>query len=484
MDAYELRDVLRDWEVGAGRPVDRLVGALTVAITGGLLAVGTRLPAERQLAGVLGVSRGTVVRAYARLRDDRLVHTRHGSGTAVGSGDRRGRAASPATRLSASSINAVMAGPRVEGVDLRVAAWDADADLLRELELPTSEEFRAVAAGTAGYWPLGHPILRAALANHLTTLGLPTEADQIIVTNGGQQAVDVLLTARLTPGDPVLLEDVSWSGILELLTLRHLRASTVPEAAKDPVALVRALRERRADLAFLIPSHHNPTGAVMPPHVRRLVVEAAAEGGVLLIDDLIFHELWIDEPPPPPLAATVPELAEHVVTVGSLSKLVWGGLRVGWIRAEPAQVPQLARVKTAIDLGMAVSPQLAAARTLANLDPVLTRRRSLLRERRAALADALTERLPEWTFEMPAGGMSMWVGLGGVSGDAVAAAAAGHGVLVPPARACSSLGRDLDRVRLTLSRPPDDLRRAVDGLALAWRDVQRREAPGAGTLVG
>ncbi|GGI09100.1 MocR-like transcription factor YczR [Egicoccus halophilus] len=481
MEAYELRSVLGDWQQGTGRPADRLTRAVQDAVDDGRLAVGTRLPAERPLAEALQVSRGLVARVYGRLREQGVVHTRHGSGTVVGSAEDRTRSAN---RLAADGLSAAVAGGALDGIDLRIAAWDADEAVVADLYVPSTEQLRAAARDSSGYWPLGHPWLRRAIAEHATRQGLPTDPEQVLVTAGAQQAVDVLLTALLVPGDPVLVEEVSWPGLTELLTLRHLRASIVPETAVDPVALLRALRERRADVAFLIPSHHNPTGTVLPAHVRRQVVEAAAEGGVLLIDDLTFHELWIDEPPPAPLAAIVPELADSVVSVGSLSKLVWGGVRVGWIRAEPALLPQLVRIKTALDLGMSLSPQLAAAEILGRIEPMLVRRRGWLRERRDVLVEALHTGLPDWRFTPPAGGMSMWVDLGGVSGDVVAAAAAAHRVLVPPARACSTSGRDLDRIRLTLSRPPDELREAVRRLALAWDDVRGGRLPRVGMPIG
>jgi DNA-binding transcriptional MocR family regulator len=378
MHAPDLLARIGSWDDGEGSVSRRLARAVEAAIADGRLPAGVRLPAERELAGAIGVSRGTVVRAYARLREDGLAATTHGAGTRVG-GPRSDGAIETAIR--ADGIVAAVGHRDEDTIDLRVAAWAGDEELAHALAGEPATQAAAVQRHD-GYYPEGLPTLRTALAQRLTGLGLPTDPDQLVVTNGAQQAIDVVLTSIARPGDPVLLEETTWPGLVELLPVRHLRPTTVPLAAADHIGLLRALRERRADVAYLIPSFHNPTGLVVPAPVRRLIVEAAASSGTVVIEDLTLAELWIDQPPPPPLAMAVPEAAGQVVTIGSLSKSLWGGLRLGWIRAEGRLLRHLTSVKTVIDLGTGVPSQLAAARALNVADRIVARRRTGLAERR------------------------------------------------------------------------------------------------------
>jgi DNA-binding transcriptional MocR family regulator len=475
VEARDLAARIDGWRGGRGHTSARLASRLTELIREGQLPAGSRLPPERSLADVLEVSRGTVVRAYGRLRDHDLVHTRHGSGTVVGGAHDRldSRAVELAQALTRDSIVAAVGERDRASIDLRAAVWAGERAVMTELFAWNVDDLHGVGIGDSGYWPLGLPTLRTAIADHLSESGLPTVAEQVIVTNGAQQAVDVVLATVAAPHDPVLLPEVTWPGIMELLPLRALRPAVVPHDDRDgvdEVALLSALRSHRAPLAYLVPSFHNPTGAVMPAHTRRLVVEAAAEGGVVLIDDLTLADLWLDGPPPAPLGATVPQAAAQVVSVGSLSKSTWGGLRVGWLRAEPGPLlERLSAVKTVLDLGNSVPSQLAALAAFRAMDRILASRRQELAARRAALSDALAEHLPDWSFAAPSGGLSLWVDLGGASGDAFAAVAADHGVRVPPARVCHALGRDTGHLRLTLAHDAATLSVAVDRLADAWR---------------
>ena len=480
MDAADLLTRLAPLIDGGSPTSRRIAAAMAAAIADGRLPVGGRLPSERELAAALGVSRGTVVRTYTRLRDEGLVRTTHGAGTTVGGG--RGDQV-PLASLRADGVVAAVGQHEQGMIDLRVAAWDGDEDLADALRVDPAEQARAVHRQD-GYWPQGLPALRELLAQRLTGLGLPTDAEQLLITNGAQQAIDIVLTSIARPGDPVLIEETTWPGLVELLPIRHLRPATVPLAAHDHVGLLRALRERRADVAYLIPSFHNPTGAVMPAPVRRLVVEAAVSSGATVIEDLALAELWMDAPPPPPLAAILPEAADRVVTIGSLSKTLWGGLRLGWIRAEEGLLRHLVGIKTVCDLGTGVPSQLAAIQALAHADRIVARRRVELRERRDRALAALARHLPDWRTAVPAGGMSLWVDVGGQDADQIARRAREHGVRVPSARVCSADGRALGHLRLTLARPAEELEEAVARLAAASRGVTTGGLPGLAADVG
>lgn len=187
-------------------------------------------------------------------------------------------------------------------------------------------------------------------------------------------------------------------------------------------------------MAYLVPTFGNPTGAVVPAPARRLVLEAALEGGIVLIDDLTRSERWLDEPPPPPLGIVLPDAARQMVSVGSLAKRTWGGLQVGWSRAEGPLLDRPGQIKTVLDFGNGIPSQLAALTVMRQLDALVVDHRAELVRRRAALATDLAELLPSRRFAQPSGGMGLWVDLGDVSGDAFAATAARHGGRVSPAR--------------------------------------------------
>lgn len=485
MEAVELLGRLGRWDQGPGHPSTRLSVALEAAIADDRVPAGVRLPSERALAEVVEVSRGTVVRTYARLRELGVVHTRRGSGTVVGAEERRSdRAAQLAGALSSEGSLAFLRERQADTIDLRAAAWLGNRGLLRAMSNWEPTDLPDVGDSDNGYWPLGLPALREAIAARMTATGLPSRPEQIIVTNGAQQALDIALTTVAGPQDTVVLAEVTWPGIQELLSVRNMRPVTVPLVDGhhvDQVALLRHLREGRSAAAYLVPTFDNPTGAVMPASARRLVVEAAQEGGTVLIDDLTLSELWLDEPPPPPLAVVLPAAAGQVVTVGSLSKLAWGGLRVGWLRAEGPLLERLGQIKTVIDFGSAIPSQLAALTVMRQLDDLVVEHRAELVRRRAALTADLAEFLPSWRFVQPSGGMSVWVDLGGVSGDAFTTTAERHGVSLSPARVYHALGQDTGHVRLTLTHDVDTTREAVRRLALAWethlaRDRGRRIA--------
>jgi DNA-binding transcriptional MocR family regulator len=486
--ASDLLDRLPAWDERSGPRSHALADALQDAVGDGRLTPGTRLPAERELAQVLEVSRGTVVRAYDRLRERGAATTRHGSGTVLAGASPRGadrRAAALFDELPASSLLAGMAEDRAVGtIDLRGAAWPGIAGLPAEAFQRTPEQL-ALLTDHNGYRPLGLPELRRTVAARLTAQGLPTDASQIIITAGAQQALDLVLTTFTEDGDPVLVEELTYPGFLELLATRRLRPRPVPlgRDGVDHLALGRALQQRTPPLSYLVATHHNPTGTTVPGPLRRLIAEQVVETGGVLVDDASLAEVWLDQPPPPPIVASLPEADAHVVTVGSASKWLWGGLRVGWLRASGSLFDRLARVKVILDLGTSIEAQLTTNALLEQADEILAVRRAALRRQVAALTDALHEELPGWRFTRPSGGLSLWVDLGGAPGDTMAQLAARHGVLVPPARVCAASGRDVGHLRLTFSQDPATLRHAATALAAAWRDHLSHATPVAASPI-
>lgn len=445
---HRLAALLGAWgHDGAGR--ERLANALRSLILEGRVAVESRLPAERTLAAALGVSRATVTGAYDRLRDQGYIESRQGAGSWI---------TLPGGHRSAP--DAVVGGP---GLDMRIAALPAP---------PMLEELVAAAAGELprwldhhGYDPLGVPALRRAIAARFDRRGLPTRPEQILVTNGALHALDLTIRAALPRGRRVMVELPSYPAALDALRAGGARLMPVPITAGgwDLEGLEASAREDLPALAYLMPDFHNPTGLVMDAGGRRRALHALVQANVLTIIDETFAELALDDVRLPAPAASFAR--QRTVTIGSLSKSVWGGLRVGWARADPAFVHRMAAVRAASDLASPLFEQLVAAYALERLDEILAERRELIRTRRDALARAIGEHLPDWRYTVPAGGLYLWAELPGSVSTSLSIEAARRGLLLTPGPRFAAAGLLERHLRLPFTLAPDRLERAVAILA-------------------
>ncbi|TXK42078.1 PLP-dependent aminotransferase family protein [Nonomuraea sp. C10] len=485
-----LVDLLGRWASGRGPLYLLLAARLRALVDDGVLPPGELLPPDRVLARRLAVGRGTVVAAYELLQREGRVMRRQGSGTRVAELDL------PATRTG----DGVTANPLLlhilhppDGVTLLTcAAPDEPPPELAE----AYEEAAGRLAGMRdlGYQPAGQPDLREAVAAYYRRRGVPTSAAEIIVTSGAQQALTLLTGLLVSPGDRVLTESPTYPGALEVF--RHAAAAIRPVTLDPretlspgepparrpaPVDLVRAVRERPA-LLYTVPTASNPTGSVMDGPARRRLAALAAEHDLPVIDDEVSAELCFDGDTPAPLTAYT--TGEQVVTIASLSKVVWGGLRVGWIRAPAPLAARLARLRAVHDLGGDVVGQLAAAALLHRLDDIRRDRVRVLRARHDHLCAELRARLPSWSFEPARGGQTIWVRLPRGDADSFAQVALRHGVAVPPGRSFDPLGGLADRMRLHFLFPEAELSAAVRALAAAWHAYDPTERlPSRPTLV-
>jgi DNA-binding transcriptional MocR family regulator len=478
--AHALADLLGRWPAADG-PLYRLLAARIARLADtGELPAGLRLPPERELAAALSVSRNTVAAAYQLLRDEGMAESRQGAGTRIVP-----HRTTPAAVHRANGFFSGLLENSVVDADLSLAVVDCAPQVAAALADPGTVLGRAggtdPVTATSGYFPLGLPALRAAIAGHLAgRLGLPADPAEIIVTTGGQQALDLLIRCEVLPGQPVVVEDPTFPGVLDALYRAGARVIGLPAGAGlDPDRLEHVVRTHRPAMVYLIPTHHNPTGLVMPAGHRRRVARLAAEHpGTLFVDDMTLAELPLgdgvlgDQAPgggAPPLAALAPRQA-NLVSVGSLSKLYWGGLRTGWIRASPGLIARAAAAKAAADLGSAAFQQAITAALLNDgHDGIVAWRRAWLRARHDALSGALRAALPGWTWPEPRGGLTLWIRVGGDS-SAFAQAALRQGVAVVPGRLLSAsgdAGGAGEYLRLAFTQPPDVLARSVPALASA-----------------
>jgi DNA-binding transcriptional MocR family regulator len=423
-------------------------------VLGGQLPAGTRLPAERDLAAALALSRVTVASAYRVLREEGWARTRHGSGTVTevpgGSGDRAGWLPQHTSGLVDLAHASSAAVPHL------APAYRRAVELL-----PSSTDGH-------GYSPGGLPELRAAIADRYTARGLPTEPEQVVVTCGVGDAAALVVDTLLEAGDRVLVEHPSYPGALRLVESAGARLVPVPVDETRPDDLVEAAhlaaRQSSPRLAYLIPDFTNPTGARLTATGRRRLAASLWQQGVLAVVDESCAELYLDGGPLPPYAAGLPDAA--TVTLGGLAKAVWGGLRIGWLRTDAALAARLSTAYGRRQLSVGLVDQLVATLLVRDLDAVLEHRRAQLRPQRDALLAALADQLPDWQVHPPAGGLSLWCRLpSGLSSAALTAAAAPHGLLLAEGRAFGT-GHAFDgHLRLPFTRPAAELRAAVELLA-------------------
>src|ERR1700742_1066986 len=409
---HQLARLLEGWVAGDGALHTRLTGRLRSLVWSGLLPAGTRLPSERILADALTVSRNTVGAAFDELRGEGIFSSRRGDGTYVSlagrhtlsRGDDRLRSFLPPPALAGPDP----AGPRI---DLRSAALPGLDLVTAEIDRLSGADLRDLVR-THGYLPAGLPTLREAVAGYYTDLGLPTTEDQVVITSGAQQALRLVATALLEPGAAVLIEEPSFRGAIEVLRSAGARLIAVPSGPRgiDVAALRRAVREHRPALIVIQSTVHNPTGSVLDESGR----QALASLDVPVLDDATLYDTLVDAPLAKPTAAYG---SGPVLTIGSASKSFWGGLRVGWLRADPATVAALTSVKGGEDLGTSVLAQQVTARPLARLAAARLRpriggprdyRRTALGTARDTVTTAMTGLLPQWRFDRPAGGASLW----------------------------------------------------------------------------
>ena len=468
VSARALDTLLGQWRGGASAYL-ALSDRIRLLTLDGRIPTDSRLPAERDLSLRLGVSRTTVTAAYRQLRDAGYLRSVRGSGSVV-------RLPGATVAASAGEVDGILdfskaTMPALPG--LADAAAYAAAELPRHL-------------GDAGFDPVGIPELRAAIADRYTARGLPTAPEQIMVTLGAQHAIALLARVLIGRGDRVLIETPTYPHAAEALRAAGARLVAVNVSAggpdEDPAArgwdettLLQTLQRSSPVVGYLMPDFHNPTGQSMPAEQRARVAAAAADSCTTLIIDETIAELAIDrEGEFPPFAACADaRSAPRVVSVGSVGKTVWGGIRIGWIRAEPALIHKLVAARCANDLGTPILEQLIVTRLLAEMPSILAGRRELLRVGRDHLERRLADTFPDWQVPHIDGGITTWVNLGAPVSSQLALAARSHGLLVPAGPRFGIDGAFERFLRLPFSHSADDTNRAVDALEAAWGSLLR-----------
>ncbi|MEF2976466.1 aminotransferase-like domain-containing protein [Subtercola sp. YIM 133946] len=512
LSARALDGMLGDWR-SDGSAYRSLADRIGLLISDGRIPGGSGLPAERELSQRLNLSRSTIGAAYAELRASGYLESVRGSGSVA-----KNPAAAPTeAREAGGMINFTQAAlPAVAGVDeaMRSAAQQIGPFL-----------------ATLGYEPLGLPQLRQAIADRYTERGVPTDADEIMVTSGALQALTLVARTMLMRGDRVVIETPTYPHAADTLFAAGARlvpvsvvASTeapdghgtdgpgAPDAPNAPSPLVapdapdgtaphgsalaeragagahssapaerasaggwheealfQALERTAPTLAYLMPDFQNPTGASMTNDLRRRLAAAAERSATMLVIDETTAELDIDRGTPGEFSPFA--AFGDVITLGSASKTFWGGLRIGWIRASRPIIRRLLATRSSSDIGTPVFEQLVTTELVRRTAELLPLRRADLLAGRDALRTAVAESLPEWSMPHVDGGLCAWVNLGRAASSQLTLAARTRGLLVTAGPRFGLDGAFERFLRLPINKSPAETVRAVDALRLAWGDI-------------
>jgi len=328
-----------DLSLHKGPKYEALLNAIAEAVQTGALPVGERLPPQRELAWKLGVTTGTVGRAYAMAEQRRLVSGQVGRGTYV--------------LEQVAPVSAPIAGEVLNLTRNIPPLMEQNAALARTLQelgaQPGPESL-------LDYMPeAGHSAYRRAGVQWLRRSGLDLPEQRIVVTGGAQHALAVIQLSLVKPGDTVLTEELTYSGVGNALRLAGARAVGIPMDAEGalPEAMDRLARETGARLVFLTPTVHSPTTATMGEARRRAIVDVLRARDLILVEDDVYG--FLPEHRPAPIAALAPE---RVIYIASASKCLAPGLRVAWMAPPSGLVARLGETLHAMSLAL---PAFAAA---------------------------------------------------------------------------------------------------------------------------
>jgi DNA-binding transcriptional MocR family regulator len=411
---------------------------LRALVHGGDLRPGDRIPATRELAMQLGVHRTTVANAYAELEADGLIRGHVGRGTFI-CGEPNGTKITPAPptlngnggvrweslfadERGEETLSRLLQPAKLDSISFVTARPDEKFFPVAELSNCCQTVMRREGPELLQFGPSdGYPPLKKAVLEMLRAEGLAVKDENLLITGGCQQALDLLCKAFLRPGDSVLLENPTYPGAIAIFASARVRCLGVPvqtgiepgtTAGVDLIALEATLLSNRVKLMVLTPDSHNPTGATMSLAARRKLLEIAARYQVPIVEDHIYARLHGVNEHVPPLKQL--DRANLVIQIDSFSKVAFPGLRVGWCVAPANVIERLRLVKQTTDLHTDQLAQAILAEFMrrGQLVKHIAKMRKVYARRRLALHAALTRYMPEGTrWTNPAGGMCLWLEL-------------------------------------------------------------------------
>jgi len=467
----------------------QLIRYFEMNIANGRLQQGTRLPPSRDLARQLGIGRISVVSAYNELQAKGLISAHPGRGTFVNGNENlpmmpyQSTSATSYGNVPNQNIREIMrlaekpgvisfnsGAPPPDFLPVESFRWAIETVLQRDGVSAISYE------DAEGYMPL-----REVTRDYVTSQGIDCRAENILITGGAQQAIDLVIQSILMPGDILLTANPTYIGVLDIAHVRRVNPVGVPMTSEgiDLRALEDILMEHRPKLLYLNPTFSNPMGVTMPIHRRRQLLRLAEEYNLLILEDAVYHELHFDAPAPLPLKA-IDEQGVVIHTSG-FSKILLPGTRIGYLIAHKNTVwDRIVHVKQAADICTSsfnqrvVNTYMKHGRLPGHLDHV----RHILRQRRDAVVSAAEKYLPEGSpWEVPTGGLYLWVELPKDSPTAAELymTAVQHGVAYAIGSLFHPNGDGQRTLRINFaSHPPEVIQEGFRRFANAWRDFQQQ----------
>lgn len=417
-----------DWNLDRSSPIQlhlQIAGYLKKRVACGDWPIGTKLPSQRSLADILGVNRSTVVAAMEELAAEGIIKGNTGGGTIIinntwtlFSKERSYNwnnyiysGAHQANQTIVQQINQAEFEPGI----IRLGSCEPSAELISDgmlrrilKMLPVSEKF-------FGYEePRGALYLRKEICKYLSALGIKAEPSSVLITSGALQALQLISLGLLHSNSVVYLEKPSYLYSLRIFQSFGMQLSGIPldEEGINIQELFARHKRKRGSMLFSIPTFHNPTGNVMSREKRKILIDKCGLERLPVIEDDVYREIWFDEQPPMPIKAF--DKNGLVLYVGSMSKNMSPGLRIGWVVGPEQVIGRLADIKMQTDYGSSSISQYVAAEMLGS--GLYTEHNKMLRKKVRIRRDAAIAALNKYfqgiaSWNTPAGGYFIWLRL-------------------------------------------------------------------------
>lgn len=466
----------------------QLIRYIRAQIESGELLPGTRLPASRDLARQLNISRISVVNAYAELRAQGFLSAHAGRGTFIAGDNHNGGGSSNGNNHANlqetpttpdRSIREMMRLARKPGViSFSQGAPPTDFFPVRHLRDALNTVLDRDGARALSYEVAeGFAPLRAAVRDYVSALGIRCHADQVLITGGTQQALDLVVQALLSENDTLVTENPTYLGMVDIARTRRVQIHGI-SMDEDGIRLdmlENFILDHHPKLIYVMPTFQNPTSAVMPLHRRRQLLNLASEYKIPVLEDAVYHELRFEGESLPPLKAL--DDNGMVIHASGFTKMMLPGIRIGYLITDGAHYERLVRVKQAADISTSGLNQRAMHLLLergVTAQQLERNNRELARRRDVALAAAARHLPPGSKWNLPQGGLYLWVQLPKTGPSAaelyVSAVQAGVAYAIGTVFYTNGCGGHRIRINYGVNKPAD-IEEGFKRLGRAWREL-------------
>lgn len=465
----------------------QLIRSIRLQIESGTLSAGTRLPASRDLARQLNISRISVVNAYAELRAEGYLSAHAGRGTFVARDTSNNAPAekssdnisTPDNASPDRSIRDMMRLARKPGV----ISFSGGSPPLEFFPLQNLRDAINMVLERDGpkaltyEVPEGYGPLRAAVRDYVSALGIQCRPSDVLITGGAQQALDLVIQAVLSEGDTLVTENPTYIGMIDIARTRRVLIHGI-HADEEGIRLdylENYIIDNSPRLIYVMPSFQNPTGHVMPLHRRRQLLNLANDYNIPILEDGIYHEFRFEGEPLPPLKAL--DETGIVIHASAFTKMLLPGIRVGYLITDGGYYQRLVRVKHAADISTSALNQRVIQTMLEHgaFAGQLERNNRELERRRDVALEAARKHFPPGThWKKPEGGLFLWVELPhtGPTAAELYISAIQQGVAYAIGNVFYTNGSGSYRMRLNFgAHSPTDIEEGFRRLGRAWREL-------------